>query len=379
MENVLVAFVIIFIMIFGTMTLSEAMFTSQDMLQVSFQEMEARLEEQARTNLAPVDEPVFSPTNSVMVTFRNTGSMRLIDFDQWDVIVQYFDASDPANYHIDWLGHTSNVPFGNEWTVDGIYMDADEAVAEIFEPDILNTDEEIALELNVSPPVGPGQPIRILVSTPNGIHVSTAYVRNIPPELVNNLGLAIAHGETGMIDNTLLLSTDADNEDADLVYTVMVAPAAGTLTPASTFTQVDINEGLLSFTHDVSGDYSFQFTVSDGKDTIGPFVFPITVTNAEVVLAANTGLSLSTGATEVITSAMLNATDADDVPADLTYSVTTLPAQGTLNPGPVFSQEHIDAGLLSYSHTGSGSDSFEFTISDGENTIGPFTFQLSVS
>ena len=378
MENVLIAFIIIFILVFAGLTLSEAMIASQDVLQASFQEMEARLDEQTRTNLTPVDATTFTDS-TVNVTFRNTGSTRLSDFDQWDVIVQYYDNSEPADYHIGWLSYTSSAPFGSEWSVEGLYMNAAEETPEAFEPQILDPGEEIVLSLNVVPPVGPGQAIRAAVSLPNGVGASTDAIRNIPPELVTDLGLSITHGETGIIDSSLLLTTDADDETADLIYSVLTAPADGTLSPADTFSQVDVDNGLLSFTQDVSGDTSFEFTVTDGKDTIGPFSFPITVVNAEPFLAVDSGLALSSGSSETITSAMLNVTDTDNPPADLTYTVTSLPGQGTLVPGAVFTQEHINAGLLSYTHTGSGDDSFEFSVSDGETTVGPFEFQIHVS
>jgi hypothetical protein len=89
-------------------------------------------------------------------------------------------------------------------------------------------------------------------------------------------------------------------------------------------------------------------------------------------------VTISSGDSITISSAMLAATDADDAPADLTYSVTTMSTQGVLNPGPVFSQQHIDSGLLQYTHTGSGSDSFTFTVSDGEKTTASYQFSITV-
>ncbi|MBZ0301542.1 MAG: hypothetical protein K8J31_17480 [Anaerolineae bacterium] len=379
MENVLVAFVVIFVIVFAALTLSEAMIASQDTLQVSFQEMEYRLGDQNRTSLSPIDEPAFESTYTATFAYRNTGSTRLTDFDQWDVIVQYFDDDEPTNFHISRLNYSASAPFGNEWTVEGIYMDADEAVDELFEPDILNPGEEIVLSLNIAPPVGPGETIQTVVSTPNGISMATQFTRNIPPELVTNLGLVVAHGKAGTIDTTLLQTTDADDEAQDLIYTVLTAPAAGALSPTDGFAQADIDSGLLTYTNAISGDYGFEFTVSDGKDMIGPYLFTITVVNAEPVLESDAELVVASGGTETITSAMLNVTDADDPPANLTYTVTSMPTQGTLNPGPVFSGEHIQSGLLSYTHSGSGDDSFEFSVSDGENSIGPFTFRIRAS
>ncbi|HLV36214.1 MAG TPA: cadherin-like domain-containing protein, partial [Spirillospora sp.] len=310
MENVLSAFILIFILIFGSLTLSEAVITSLDTIQGSYREMETRLSNQARAHLMPINDPVFLSEAAVAVSYRNTGSTRLTDFDQWDVIVTYFDQSDPADFHISWLKYASDAPSDNQWAVEGIYLDAGKGTAEQFEPGILNPGEEMTLLLYITPEVGHGKSIHTLVAAPNGISTARQFIRNIPPELVNNLGLTITHGETGLIDAALLAAFDADDTAEAIVYTVLDGPGGGTLSLADTFTQADIDNGLLTYTHTLSGDYGFEFTLSDGKDTVGPYTFEITVINNEPTLAANTGLAAG-GGTSTITSAMLKVTDAD--------------------------------------------------------------------
>jgi hypothetical protein len=379
MDNVLAAFVILFLLVFAGMTLSEAMIASQDMMQASIQAAEERLSEKSRTYLLPTnDEPVFEANGSVTFTFRNAGAVRLAEFDQWDVIVQYFDDADPASFYIERLSYTRNLPMNGEWHVKGIAIDASADREEVFEPEILNPGEEISLNIKVSPPVGPGEGLQLLVAVPNGISVSTMMVRNIPPVLVSNLGLALAHDTAKVIDASLLLVEDPDGSPEELRYSVLTAPASGVLEPGDAFTQADIDAGLLEFTSEGSTVTDFTFSVSDGSDVIGPFTFAISVTNAAVTVPVNVGLTMSAGTTESITTALLQAMDADDLAEDLTYTVNTMPSQGTLDPGPVFSQAHIDAGLLRYTHTGSGSDSFEFIVSDGVNSSGPYTFEINV-
>ena len=178
MENVLSAFIIIFVLIFGTLTLSEATLTSQESIQNSFREMESRLGEQSRTNLTALDDPVFVSDNEASLTYENTGSTRLADFDQWDVFVQYFDASTPADYHIDRMNYSEDSPFDNEWAVEGIYLDASDTVDEVFEPGILNPGEQIVLTLNFAPPVGAGEAVQTVVVAPNGIGTARVFVRN---------------------------------------------------------------------------------------------------------------------------------------------------------------------------------------------------------
>ena len=67
--------------------------------------------------------------------------------------------------------------------------------------------------------------------------------------------------------------TDADNTNAQLTFTVGTPPIFGTLnrsgaalTTGETFTQADIDDGLVTYTQNgtaISAD-SFTFTVSDG-------------------------------------------------------------------------------------------------------------------
>ena len=376
MENVLSAFIIIFVLVFGTLTLSEATMTSQESIQNSFREMESRLGEQSRTSLTAVDDPMFVSDSEAALTYENSGSTRLTDFDQWDVFVQYFDASTPSDYHIDRMKYSEDSPSDNEWTVEGIYLDASDDVDEVFEPGILNPGEQIILTLNFAPQVGPGEAAQTVVVAPNGVGTTHMFIRNIPPELITNLGLTITHGETGLIDNTLLQSMDEDGTPDNIIYSILDGPGGGTLSLPDSFTQTDIDSGLLTYTHNLGGAFGFEFTISDGIDTVGPYTFDLTVLNAEPILAVNTGVTAGSGQT-TITSDILSSTDADDSPADLTYTVTTMPANGSLNPGAVFTQEHIDSGLLTYTRSASGSDSFEVSVTDGQNILGPFTVQVN--
>ena len=88
---------------------------------------------------------------------------------------------------------------------------------------------------------------------------------------------------------------------------------------------------------------------------------------------------------------MLNHIDVDDSAGDLTYTVSTVPGNGTLhrlgvalNAGDQFSQAEIDAGSITYTHDGSEttSDNFVFELSDGlEDGVQPITgtFQIQIN
>jgi hypothetical protein len=95
------------------------------------------------------------------------------------------------------------------------------------------------------------------------------------------------------------------------------------------------------------------------------------------------------GTPQALTGAVLSATDPDDGPADLTYTVVTPPAHGTLKDGATvlgagstFTQADVNSGLLTYSTTDvtDTADGFAFTIHDlVGNTTGQQTFPITVA
>ena len=196
------------------------------------------------------------------------------------------------------------------------------------------------------------------------------------------MSLALNEGAAGTITQTILRATDADNPPAQLTYAVTSGPTHGTLRRSgvvtTTFTQADIDAGLVSYLHDGSEttDDRFDFTVDDGQGTSTDATFNINVTpvNDEEVLRINLPLAVSEGATAAITPMVLQATDTDDAPAQLTYTVTTGPSNGTVRRSGVaattFTQADIDAGRVSYEHDGTETtaDRFNFTVDDGQGT-----------
>ncbi|MBW4497184.1 MAG: VCBS repeat-containing protein, partial [Oscillatoria princeps RMCB-10] len=114
------------------------------------------------------------------------------------------------------------------------------------------------------------------------------------------------------------------------------------------------------------------------------------VANTAPTIAANAGLTVAEGAAaQTIANTALNVTDAEQAAAQLTYTVTALPAQGTLllngtamAVSGTFTQADIDAGNITYTHNGSEttSDSFTFTVADGAGgTVTATTFNITVT
>ncbi len=126
----------------------------------------------------------------------------------------------------------------------------------------------------------------------------------IPPSVVTNNGLTLDRGATETITNGLL-KAEGDIPGA-LQFTVVALPAQGTLyldgtalEVNDTFTQEDIDNGLITYTHNNSTNYTdeFQFRIYDGEeDFVDTFLITVNalpVNDAPVVSVPSTGNSVS--------------------------------------------------------------------------------------
>ena len=151
-------------------------------------------------------------------------------------------------------------------------------------------------------------------------------------------GQSFAEGSGGNIVTTeTLLTTDADNAIAQLVYTLGILPTHGVLKlngvvlgVSDTFTQAQVNAGQLTYDHDGTehSTESFSFSVDDGvgADTGVLVNFQINAVNDNSPLivsngaGSTAGVSVSENSTAVTT---VQATDAD-LPAEMiTYSIVS--------------------------------------------------------
>ena len=109
-------------------------------------------------------------SNTLEVTLENSGQTKIADFDKWDVIVQYYD--DVGTYYSKWLPYTEETLGDNEWEVAWIRLNG---AAEVFEPNVLNPEEEIMIRAQLNPSVGAGTTNMVVVATPSGITASTYF------------------------------------------------------------------------------------------------------------------------------------------------------------------------------------------------------------
>ena len=214
---------------------------------------------------------------------------------------------------------------------------------------------------------------------------------NTPPTVTTNTGLTVDQASANnTIGQSVLNTTDAEQTAAELTYTLDITVTKGTmwidadssgtingaeaaLADGGTFTQQDIDDGTLKYTHD--GDDavadSFQFDVSDGIDSVDDRTFTITITPAEtaVTLVGDTltitdvnggtstdDLSISfAGGVYTITDAgglKINASSVAGSTGSATASVTV--PQGTIDSIDVGTLAGDDAIAINSTDTGVG-------------------------
>jgi len=171
-ETAIVSITLIALIIVGGMTMSQGFLTSVDSTMVGVEELSVREGEIMRTEITTINAT--QPASSSFDLFlRNSGQVKLSSFNKWDVIVKYYKS---GSYYVTWLPYVGGSPGNNQWTVPGIYLCSENLTAEVFEPGILNPGEEMIIQAKLSPGIEKGTTCDVVVSTPNGVSDSFAFV-----------------------------------------------------------------------------------------------------------------------------------------------------------------------------------------------------------
>lgn len=169
METALAGLIISIVLIFALLTLSQTTLATQDLLIAGEQAMQARLADQVGTDLEIVNTQVISPGTAIQMLVRNTGNVKLADFDEWDMILEYYRPTGVYTYTVDWLPYTAAAPQTNEWAAGPIYAGGGSYQPEAFDLGILNPGEEMAVQINLASPVAVDSVNRVTIGTPNGV------------------------------------------------------------------------------------------------------------------------------------------------------------------------------------------------------------------
>ena len=167
-------------------------------------------------------------------------------------------------------------------------------------------------------------------------------------------------------------------------------------------TIADINNTLTSLFYKpdanvagVGADTLFITTNDDGNTggaaqiTADSVQLDVTGVNDDETIVTNTGMTVAENAVvQTITQAMLETTDVENGPALLIYTLDADPLFGTLelsgtvlNVGDTWTQDDINSGRLTYSHSGTEdfTDSFDFSVDDGLDAVSSDTFSITIT
>jgi hypothetical protein len=207
-----------------------------------------------------------------------------------------------------------------------------------------------------------------LPSAPATVSISVIAlpVSNVPPVAAPQSYSAIC----GVAFNVAAPGVLAGVTDPDSsVFTALcaVVPSSGSL--------LLIDDGSFTYVSNAgfTGTDSFQIQASDGIDFSAPVTITIVVApQNRAPIGADAAFNLNEDETLVLPGTGLAALCSDPDGDLIKFELVTAPSQGTLNLG--------DYGSVTYQPQAdwSGKVSFEYQISDGELTAGPYTVTLEI-
>ncbi|CAH1647871.1 unnamed protein product [Spodoptera littoralis] len=238
------------------------------------------------------------------------------------------------------------------------------------------------------------------------LHVNVTPV-NDPPvlNLLPGKVLRLTQGTRKVITSDILKAEDPDTAPEDLLYTVLHGKNEANSghiemsgQPVDSFTQQDIDSGVISYVHGTTNDKQLNKTslrltlqVSDGIETSGPGILRISVVPLQVRLVNNTGLQLVHNSYAIISADNLTfTTNADETNVQVKYDIVKPPQfgvverlrvlDGTWQTVDSFTSEMVTFGRVRYMHLlGNPShDEFKFKASVGSirtNTL--YDFRLT--
>lgn len=168
MESAITILILSALLIFAIVGLSQVALSTQASLAQSTGQMQERVGDRARTSLTVLGAQTSAEGDWVAVSLRNSGSTKLSDLAEWDVILQYSDGV------TNWAKWYPNGNGANEW-VEQNYLSASSFTPEVVDPGILDPGEEAVITVTVSPPIGAGTTNMAVVAVPNGISASTIF------------------------------------------------------------------------------------------------------------------------------------------------------------------------------------------------------------
>lgn len=178
MANVIVAAIAVALVLGAALTLSNAALSSASDIALSWDSMVDRKNDRLKTEMELITADISGSGADIDTSIRNTGQTSLGNFARWDVMVNYYASGNNTDLRFAWLTYvTSATPAHQQWTVEGIYLDADTQEAEVYEPNIFNPGEEMVIRLNITPAIATSTDSVITIGTENGVTLTAPFSR----------------------------------------------------------------------------------------------------------------------------------------------------------------------------------------------------------
>ena len=211
------------------------------------------------------------------------------------------------------------------------------------------------------------------------------------PVLTTN-SLTINEDQTILITSAYLAATDAESNDADLIFMIsninngqfeLISNPGVSIT---NFIQAQVTANQVRFVHDGSENApSYDVVVNDGTDSTVPASANITFTSVnDLPVLTTNSLTINEHQTISITNANLAATDAESNDADLTFIISNMnngQFELVSNPGvPItnFTQAQVTANQVRFVHDGNeNAPSYDVVVNDGVDSTVPASASIT--
>jgi hypothetical protein len=165
METALVSLFTVVMLVVTMLTMVMTTLGSVNAIADSFQAMEKQAASIQLTGIDAHHREFRGDT--IVLEIDNIGQTNLGNYESWNVLVQLESGQITSLIFAESAGAMGD----NQWAVDGFWMASGQP--EVFDPKILNPDEEMTILLVLMPPLGSLQSARIMVATPNGVTAQT--------------------------------------------------------------------------------------------------------------------------------------------------------------------------------------------------------------
>ncbi|XP_075711270.1 chondroitin sulfate proteoglycan 4 [Rhinoderma darwinii] len=237
-------------------------------------------------------------------------------------------------------------------------------------------------------------------SQPVTVNVFVQAVNDEKPRVVTNNGLQILEGDTAIITTEALRTVDDDSAPEDIVYS-FIAPSNGDVIVRGfpgrvlSFSQRDLELGMVQFVHRGELDGGFFFKVSDGENESEQLFFHIQATPITITMELLHNLIVCPRSLQQITKQHLSAVSNEQKGTQpvLVYHIENPPQIGKIVHGgnkegmalANFTQEEVNAGLVFYQHVESptpfwsAQDFFSFHIQSPHANSQQYVLNVTVT